>query len=67
MKYFVLAVESYDGDTTCRNQMTWGQDSDPHDVKAMYAVVSLEGDHAEIVDDGYRSLAEAKEAWPEAT
>ena len=36
------------------------------EMDALYAIVSVGSHGAEIVDDGYRSLEEAQQAWPDA-
>jgi hypothetical protein len=41
-----------------------GSDGEP--LSALYAVVLVDLQGASIVDSGYRSVAEAKAAWPEA-
>lgn len=59
-RYFVLRIDSFEGDDTflrCGNE---SQDF-------LYAVVLLtEKGQLEIVDSAYRSVDEAIEAWPEA-
>ncbi len=42
------------------------QDGDGQPLSAHYAIVAVDMQGASIVDSGYRSVAEAKEAWPEA-
>src|SRR6266436_9461450 len=42
------------------------QDADGEPLSALYAIVLLDVQGASIVDSGYRSIAEAKAAWPEA-
>ena len=66
MEYYVVAIDSYDGDSTRREQFTWSEPDRTHVLKALYAIVRVEGSSASLVDDGYRSREEAVEAWPEA-
>ncbi len=66
MACYVLKVDSYDGDTTSREQMTWSELSALHTLKALYAIVLINEDGAILIDDGYRSRSEALKAWPEA-
>jgi hypothetical protein len=42
------------------------QDVDGEPLPALYAIVLVDAQGASIVDSGYRSVAEAKAAWPEA-
>ena len=55
MKY-ILAIDAYTGDDTFRHQ----------NAETLFAIVSIDDDGAEIIDDGYRTREEAKAAWPEA-
>jgi len=66
MSHYIVAIDSYRGDTTCREQSTWQSIDNVEDVRVLYAVVTVEGSKAEIIDDGYRSREEAAAAWPEA-
>jgi hypothetical protein len=67
----IVAITSYAGKDTSRVQ-EGGETQDyndrlgdyPGDV--LYAVITVSGGRAEIVDDGYRSYEEAQKAWPEA-
>ena len=67
MLRYIVAIDSYQGDTTCRKQATWQSEGEVNEVGVLYAVISIGNEGAVIVDDGYRSRAEASEAWPEAT
>lgn len=59
-KYFILKLESYDGDDTFLNCGDTSQDF-------LYCIVVLTKEDAlEIVDNGYRSVREALAAWPDA-
>jgi len=58
---FIVKIDSYDGETTGRTQH-----DNFVDVAALYVVVQVGAKGAGVVDDGYRTAAEAKEAWPEA-
>ena len=60
-KRYILKIGSWDGNDTGREQY-----SARGVLGAVYAVVSVAGSRAVIIDDGYRSPAEAKRAWPEA-
>ena len=68
-KYYILQVDSFTGKDTTRDQHEildeegWNE----QEISALYVVVRIDGDGASIADDGYRSIAEAKQAWPEAT
>jgi len=42
------------------------QDADGEPLSAHYAIVLVDVQGASISDSGYRSVAEAKGAWPEA-
>jgi hypothetical protein len=66
MEYYILQVDSYDGDTTIREQFNSNARSEFSNVRALYSVVKITDQGAIIIDDGYRSRSEAKEAWPEA-
>lgn len=67
-KCYILQVDSYTGEDTTRDQHEildeekWNE----QEISALYAVVRIEKSGASIADDGYRSIAEAQEAWPEA-
>lgn len=71
-KYFILQITSYAGGDTARDQ-SGGETAEHSDRLStypgdtLYAVIVVEGDHAEIVDDGYRSYEEAKTTWPNAS
>lgn len=67
-KTYILKIDSYTGDNSARDhhQILDTEGWNVQDVEAVYAIVRIEADRAEIVDDGYRSLAEAQEAWPNA-
>jgi len=60
-EYYVVRIGSWKGDDTGREQY-----SAPQPVDEIYAIISVAGDRAVIVDDGYRSPTEARKAWPEA-
>ena len=66
MPHYIVAIESYSGDTSCREQSTWQGERDVSQVGALYAVIYVGDEAAEIVDDGYRTREEAASAWPEA-
>jgi hypothetical protein len=57
----IVRIESFDGDDTF---LKCGNGIQDH----LFAVVAFDADGtAEIVDQGYRSYAEALTAWPEAS
>jgi hypothetical protein len=66
MEYYILQVDSYDGDTTIREQFNSDAPSEFTNIRALYSIVKITEEGAIIIDDGYRSRGEAKEAWPEA-
>jgi len=65
VNYYILAIDSYEGDTTRRAQST-GEPDMPREVGSLYAILRIDEGNAEIVDDGYRTRDEALGAWPEA-
>ena len=67
MAHFIVAIESYVGDDTSREQTTWRDSGTPESAPALYAVVRIDASGACIVDDGYGSRQEAQQAWPDAT
>lgn len=58
-KHFILRLESYEGDDTF---IRCGSD----DQDFMFCIAHVDVDGLELVDNGYRTIAEAQEAWPEA-
>jgi hypothetical protein len=62
VEHYVLRVESYVGEHSARAQHV---QSDTQ-AEAVYAIVRVDREGAEIIDDGYRSWDEAKQAWPQA-
>ena len=64
-KTYILKIDSYTGDNTARDhhEILDNEGWNVQEVDAIYAIVSIQAGSAEIVDDGYRSLAEAQEAW----
>lgn len=71
-KKYILRIDSYEGDSTSREQTNSAvgemraQDCELNKGITLWAVISIEGGNATIVDDGYRSYEEAKAAWWEA-
>jgi len=58
--YFIVKIESFEGHDTF---LRCGNPSQDY----LFAVTRVDNDgRAEIVDNGYRSFAEAAEAWPKA-
>jgi disulfide oxidoreductase YuzD len=59
-KYYILKIESYDGQDT---SIICGINNQDY----LFAIVVIDDEgNAEIVDNGYRSRDEAELAWPEA-
>lgn len=67
-KYYILQVESYTGRDTTRDQHEILDEEgwNFREISALYVIVRIAEDGASIADDGYRSVAEVKQAWPEA-
>ena len=59
-KYFILKLDSYEGDGSSLTVDVDGSDS-------MYVVLSVEGSSAEIVDWGYSTVDELLAAWDNVT
>jgi hypothetical protein len=58
--YFILKLESYEGEDT---YLHCGDNSQNY----IYCIVKLtHNSELDIVDNGYRSVSEALAAWPEA-
>ena len=55
-KYFILRIESYEGDESSLMVNANGSD-------AMYVVLNVEGRSAEIVDWGYSTVDDLLAAW----
>ena len=66
MEYYVVAVDSYEGNSSRREQGTWSGDDPLIPARALYAILRVDEVGASIVDDGYHSREEATETWPEA-
>ena len=60
-KYYILALESLDGED-CMIYL----EADGVATEFLFCVVLIGPEGAEIIDSGYRSLNEARSAWPEA-
>jgi len=60
-KYYIVRIDNWEGSDTGREQYTA-----TGSVGEVYAVISVAGNRAVIVDDGYRDPDEAKKSWPEA-
>lgn len=58
--HYIVEISRLDGDDT-----TIYLEADSESVECLFAVVAIENG-ASIVDNGYRSIEEAKAAWPEA-
>ena len=55
-KYFILRLDSYEGDASSLMVNANGSD-------AMYVVLVVEGKSAEIVDWGYETVDQLLDAW----
>ena len=62
VEHYVLRIESYVGEHSAREQQVRSDTQ----AEAVYAIVRVDTEGAEIVDDGYRSRGEAIRAWPQA-
>ena len=60
-KHYIIAVEPLDGEDVQIYIESEGEAN-----ATVYAVVAVDTRGASIVDSGYRSVAEARQAWPEA-
>lgn len=59
-KYFILKIDSYEGEESSLFVNANGADS-------MYTVLLVDGPSAEIVDWGYESVAALLDAWQDTT
>lgn len=59
--HFILRIESYEGENS---HIRCGDDAGAQDFLYCVVVTKLDGT-AEIVDSGYRSEAELRQAWTE--
>ena len=59
-KYFILKLDSYEGDGSSLTVDAGGADS-------MYVVLNVEGQSAEIVDWGYSTVDDLLAAWNNVT
>jgi hypothetical protein len=59
---YILELNGFEGSEVS----VFIQDADGEPLSAHYAIVLVDVQGASIVDSGYRSVAEAKAAWPEA-
>ena len=59
-KYFILKLDSYEGDGSSLTVDAGGADS-------MYVVLNVEGQSAEIVDWGYSTVDDLLAAWANVT
>lgn len=60
-KKYILALESLDGE-----DCTIYLEADGVSTDSLFCIISVGPDGAGIIDSGYRSLSEARAAWPEA-
>ena len=66
MDYYIVEIDSYESDTTAREQLSWERSTSPASVGRLFTIVRTDSGGASVVDDGYRSREEAAAAWPEA-
>jgi hypothetical protein len=59
-KYYILKIDSYDGDESSLMVNANGSDS-------MYVVLVVDGKSAEIVDCGYETVGQLLESWNNVT
>ena len=59
---YILEINGFDGSEV--SVFVRGADGGP--LSACYAIVLVDVQGASMVDSGYRSVTEAKAAWPEA-
>jgi hypothetical protein len=59
---YIVEISGFDGSEV--SVLIRGVDGET--LPAHYAIVLVDAQGASIVDSGYRSVAEAKAAWPEA-
>ena len=59
-KYYILKLDSYEGDGSSLTVDAGGADS-------MYVVLNVEGQSAEIVDWGYSTVDDLLAAWDNVT
>ena len=67
-KTYILKIECLDGNDVTRSHHEILDENgwNVQEVNALYAIVCVGPQGAEIVDDGYRTLEEAQQSWPEA-
>jgi hypothetical protein len=61
-QHYIVEINQFEGSEVSVSI----QDADGERLPAHYAIVLVDGQGASIVDSGYRSIAEAKAAWPDA-
>ena len=59
---YIVEINGFDGSEVSVSVRT----ADGESLSALYAIVLVDAEGASIIDSGYRSVAEAKAAWPEA-
>ena len=64
-RLWIVPVDAYEGDTTSI-YITGAAESGDADMGVLYMVIQTSNRGAEWIDGGYRTVAEAKETWPEA-
>lgn len=69
--YYILKIDAFHGDDTSLSITQDNSDPDNDiysvdDLDSIFAIVMVDETGAHILDNGYRSIAEAKDAWPKA-
>ncbi len=59
---YIVEINGFDGSEVSVSVRT----ADGESLSALYAIVLVDAEGASIIDSGYRSVSEAKAAWPEA-
>ena len=59
---YIVEINGFDGSEVSVSVRT----ADGESLSALYAIVLVDAEGASIIDSGYRSVVEAKAAWPEA-
>ena len=67
-KSYILRIASLDGNDVSRSHHEILDEDgwNVQEVDALYAIVCVGSQGAEIIDDGYRTVEEAQRSWPEA-
>jgi len=67
-RYHILKIDSFTGDDVIRDQHQILDEEgwNVREIGALYAVIHVGREGAEIIDDGYRSIEEIQRSWPKA-